>query len=68
MKKFIIQMVVLFIFIEILTTIFATEFAELSQSGWGEGLRIAMFLALGWYWGNIWDYVANKIKKARAES
>lgn len=62
MKRFFVQMAALFIFVEILLMLFSPVFAYLDQSGWGYGLRITGFIALGWYWARICNYIEAKVR------
>ena len=63
MSKFWIQLLALFVFIFVINhLLFAGLIDEISQTATGTALLMTFWLALGWYWGRICNYVETKIR------
>ena len=62
MKRFLIHISALFIFILIVRFTAGPLIDYVSQTSSGYALVVVGWMALGWYWSKIYDYTEAKIK------
>ena len=62
MSRFWIQFLVLLVFIVIVSNVFSGLIIEIKQTAIGFALLTTFWMALGWYWGRIYDYCEIKIR------
>lgn len=60
MKRFVIQIVALIIFINLLEMALKPFFDMLIETNAGYAIKLTAFIALGWYWIRICNYFEKK--------